>query len=212
MVELGVTVIYKELEIGDYVPAEGYVIERKRVDDLVHSVFQGRFFNQVRRLTSSRNKAILLVEGNILNLKELTSRYRAIEAAVVTAVIYNDLKLILSRDARHSAELIKYISEKLQGKGGSARPQLITYRKVRKPRDEDLRKWQVYVLSSFPGIGPSLATRLLKRFGSLKAVLSASPAELSRVEGVTEEKARAIYRILEYGSKASSKGLNHFFT
>jgi len=210
LIEQGTTVIYKELDIGDYIPAEGYVIERKRVDDLVHSVFQGRFFDQIRRLMSSGNKVILLIEGDFLNLKRFTDRYKAVEAAVITAVIYNDLKLILTRDAKHSAEVIKYISEKLQGGGVRAKPQLPTYRKVRKPKEKDLREWQVYVLSSFPGIGPLLAVKLLRKFGSLKAVLNASPMELSRVEGITEEKAKMIRRILEYGTKESGEGLDHF--
>ncbi len=210
LIEQGATVIYKELEVGDYVPAEGYVIERKRVDDLVRSVFQGRFFDQIRRLISSGNKVILLIEGDFLNLRRFTDRYRAVEAAVITAVIYNDLKLVLTKDAKHTAEVIRYVSEKLQNKGARTRPQLPTYRKVRKPKEQDLREWQVYVLSSFPGIGPSLATKLLRKFGSLKAVFNASPAELSRIEGVTEEKARMIYRILDYGSKESGKSLDYF--
>ena len=210
LVKLGVTVIYKELEIGDYIPAEGYIIERKRIDDLMHSVFQGRFFDQIRRLMTSGNKVILLIEGDLLSLRRFTDHYKAVEAAVVTAVLYNNLKLILSRNARNSAEVIKYVSEKLQSKGNPARPQLLTYRKVRKPKDQDLREWQIYILSSFPGIGLSLATKLLKKFGSLKEVFSASTSELSRIEGVTEEKARTIHKILEYGSKSSGKSLEDF--
>ena len=210
LVELGASIIYKELEVGDYIPADGYIIERKRVDDLVHSVFQGRFFDQIRRLTASGSKAILLIEGNYLNLKKFTDRYKAVEAALITAVIYNDLRLLITRDARHSAEVIKYVSEKLQSRGEATRPRLPTYRKLRKPKEQDLRKWQVYVLSSFPGIGPSLAIKLLKKFGSLGNVFNASPTELSRVEGITEEKARVIHKILDYGGKATSKGLDTF--
>lgn len=199
LTEMGVSVIYKQLEVGDYMVTEDTVIERKRVDDLAHSVFEGRFFDQVRRLKASGLRTFILVEGDLMYLRRITNKYKAVEAALVTAVIYNNIPVIYTRNAKHTAETIKLIAEKLQTtRKPSAAALFPTYRKQQKPKEQDLSEWQLYVLASFPGIGPTLADRLLRKFGSLRAVLEASPVELSRVEGVSEEKAQLIKRILDY--------------
>ncbi|MCD6428730.1 MAG: hypothetical protein J7L12_03845 [Desulfurococcales archaeon] len=203
---MGVTVIYKQLPVGDYIPAEGIVIERKRVDDLARSVFDGRFFDQLRRLKESSDKVVLVIEGNLNYLRaRYASRYRAIEAAIITASIVNSLPILHTQDTKHTAEVIKYIAEKFQ-ESKQRVPTPSMYKKVVKPKTTDLRKWQLFILSSFPGIGPILAERLLIKFGSLKNVLNSSPSELSRVEGMTEEKAWLIVKIVNesYTSSASA--------
>ena len=193
---MGVTVIYKQLPVGDYIPAEGIVIERKRVDDLAKSVFDGRFFDQLRRLKETSDKIVLIIEGNLNYLRaRYASRYKAIEAAIITASIINSLPIIYTQDTKHTAEVIKYIAEKFQESRQKV-PTPSMYKKVVKPKTTDLRKWQLFILSSFPGIGPVLAERLLLKFGSLKNVLNSSPSELSRVEGMTEEKAWLIVKIV----------------
>lgn len=213
--EMGVTVIYKALDIGDYMISEDTVVERKRVDDLAHSVFEGRFFDQVRRLKQSGLRTYILVEGDLWYLRRVTSRYKSVEAALITAVLYNDMCVIYSRNSKHSAELIKLMAEKLQARGRKhPQPTLPTYRKYQKPKDRELSSWQLYILSSFPGIGPTLAERLLRKFGSLKAVLNAAPSELSRVSGVTEEKAHLIRSILEHRYTecgGGGEGLSKFY-
>ncbi len=192
--EMGVVVIYRRLPLGDYIPAEGVIVERKRIEDLVHSVFDGRFFTQVRELTRYSGKAFLLIEGSLNRLKYVTSRAKAIEAALITAVMFSDLRVLYSNDSRHSAEILKYMAEKLQESKVRV-PTPTTYRGSAKPKEAGIREWQLHVVSALPGVGPVLAERLLKKFGSIKAIASASPAELSRVEGIDENKALRIHKI-----------------
>ena len=212
LIGMGVSVIFKQLEVGDYIPAEGYVIERKRVDDLAHSVFEGRFFHQIKRLKESGLSPILLIEGNLSFLERITTKVRAVEAALITAAIYNNLPIIYTRNAKHSAEVIKYIAEKLQEHQVRHVVQ-VSYRKQSKPKDQlDFKAWQIYILSSFPGIGPRIAEKLLSKFGSLRKVLNTAPSELARVEGMSEEKAWLINKILNYEYKEvkESTGLSKF--
>jgi len=211
LASMGVTVIYKQLELGDYIPGEGYIIERKRVDDLAKSTFEGRLFDQIKRLKSSDKRVILLVEGNINYLRRITSKYKAVEAALITAIVLYEIPTLYTVNAQHSAEVIKYIAEKLQ-KDHDKGPSLPTYRKVSKPKGIDFREWQLYILSSFPGIGPKIAEKLLIKFGSLIDVFKASPAELSRVEGINEEKAWLIRKILttRYSLKSSTTDLSKY--
>ncbi|HDN75994.1 MAG TPA: hypothetical protein ENG05_02570, partial [Acidilobales archaeon] len=142
--------------------------------------------------------------------------YKSVEAALITAVISFNIPTIYTSNAQHTAEVIKYIAEKLQQPQVDKGPSLPTYRKKSKPKEINFREWQLYILSSFPGIGPKIAERLLSKFGSLRNVFNASPSEISRVEGMSEEKAWLLHKILdaEYrhigGSKAK-EGLAKFF-
>jgi excinuclease ABC subunit C len=48
-------------------------------------------------------------------------------------------------------------------------------------------------LQEIPGVGPARKRALLQHFGTLKAIERASPADLSKVEGVSAEMAQKIY-------------------
>ena len=48
-------------------------------------------------------------------------------------------------------------------------------------------------LQEIAGIGPARKRALLHHFGTLKAIESASLADLSKVEGINEEMARKIF-------------------
>ena len=48
-------------------------------------------------------------------------------------------------------------------------------------------------LQEIPGVGPARKRALLQHFGTLKAIERASPADLAKVEGVSDEMAKKIY-------------------
>lgn len=199
---MGLSVIFKVLDVGDYVINDLVVLERKRLDDLIKSVYEGRFFDQLKRLKSLEGvKTIIVVEGDLLSIDKYTENPRSIEAALISAVLSFNIPILYTRNSKHTAELIKYIAEKTHKTAVKSFTPLPTYRKYRKPKTSDLRAWQVYVLSSFPKIGPTLAERLLRKFGSLKAVVNAQVTELMRVEGMSEDKARLFKKIVEEGSQ-----------
>jgi excinuclease ABC subunit C len=57
-------------------------------------------------------------------------------------------------------------------------------------RKKDLRESG---LQEIPGVGPARKRALLQHFGTLKAIERASPADLAKVEGVSDEMAKKIY-------------------
>ncbi|MCX8184658.1 MAG: ERCC4 domain-containing protein [Sulfolobales archaeon] len=191
--ELGVTVVFKQLSVGDYVIAERVIAERKSVSDLAKSVFDGRFFNQLSRLTREAERCFLIVEGGLERLKNLTSNYRAVQAALYYSSVISRVPIILTDSPRHTAEILKYFSLKLQ----EAPKALSSVSRLRnKPRDVSIAEWQIYVLSALPGVGVKTAEKLLKRFGSVKNVFNASIPELISVEGISEDKASLIFRVI----------------
>ena len=69
---IGVNVEMKMLPIGDYIVAPETIVERKTISDLLSSIFDGRLFDQCSRLTEHYKHPILLVEGNVDEIEELT--------------------------------------------------------------------------------------------------------------------------------------------
>ncbi len=191
--EMGVTVVFRQLDVGDYVIAEGVVAERKSVGDLAKSVFDGRFFDQLSRLARVADKCFLVVEGDLGRLRYLTSRYGAVLAALYYSSIVSRVPVVYTEGPRHTAELLKYLSTKLLE---SSRTLSAASVPRGKPRGMKVGEWQIYVVSALPGVGSKTAEKLLRRFGSVRRVFEASPAELASVEGVSEERAGFIYRVL----------------
>ena len=60
----------------------------------------------------------------------------------------------------------------------------------------NLSEQQRFVVEGLPQISSVMATRLLKHFGSISALVTATPEELQEVVGVGKQIAKEIYRVL----------------
>ncbi|MCH4814936.1 MAG: 3'-flap repair endonuclease Xpf [Saccharolobus sp.] len=189
--ELGITVILSQLSVADYVIGEDAAVERKSVNDLVNSVFDKRFFDQISRLSEVYNFPMLIVEGDINEIRKITEKWRAINNALISATIDYNIKVFYSRDKKDTAEILKKIAEKYQfGENGSRRINLHNKAKL-----ESISDMQLYIVESFPYVGSVLAERLLLKFGTIQNICNASISELEKALG-SRKKAEDIYKIL----------------
>lgn len=191
LTKLGVYVVFKQLSVGDYLVSEDTVIERKTVEDLVRSVFDGRLFDQAKRISEVYATPILLVEGDVSLVSRVTSRRKQVTSALMSIMLDYGFKVVYTKSQEETAEVIAFIARKLQ----QPRPTRIVIHK--KPKLSTIDEWQLYIVQSLPYVGPKTAYRLLSRFGSVEKVFTASAAELSRIEGIGESKARMIVRVLK---------------
>ncbi|MCS7108574.1 MAG: ERCC4 domain-containing protein [Sulfolobales archaeon] len=206
---LGLTIIYKMLEVGDYVISDSLVIERKRVDDLVRSVFDGRFFEQMSKLSEVCEIPMIIVEGDLNDIRYLTSKWKSIEGALLTAIINFGVIPYYTKDLRHTADVIRHVAEKFSNVSSFKS----YFRRTAKPKDEDVRSWQLYILQSLPGVGVKTAHKLLEKFSNVRSVFNASLSELSMIEGISDEKAGRIIKVITepYVKKSvSSNGLSKY--
>ncbi len=195
---LGALVIKTSLPMGDYLISDSVVVERKSSYDFANSLFDGRLFDQASRLTEHYEHVYFIVEGRIV-----PKRYRGREASLYGALAaltmdYN-VKVIYTEDEVGSAHAIMALARRVTSSGGQ---RVVIHRK---PKLDDLREWQLYVLQAFPGIGRKTAERILEAFGTIEAFCRASIAELSRIEGVGERRAELIKRILVTPFKSSPR-------
>src|SRR3989344_5413538 len=69
---VGVNIEMKMLPLGDYIVAPETVVERKTINDLVSSIFDGRLFDQCTRLKEHFQNPIILMEGNVDEIENIT--------------------------------------------------------------------------------------------------------------------------------------------
>ncbi|WP_286189043.1 3'-flap repair endonuclease Xpf [Sulfolobus sp. S-194] len=188
--ELGAIVIFDNLSVGDYVISDEIAIERKSVEDLVSSVFDKRFFDQLNRLSEAYAKPFILIEGDMEKIRKITSRWKAINSALTSAILEFDLRVVYSNDRKESAEIIYKIAEK---SSTTQNKKIVNLHE--KPKFESLRDIQLYVIEAFPQIGSKLAERLLEKFGSIERICNASVSELEKVLE-SRKKAEEIYKII----------------
>ena len=194
---IGINLEIKTLPIGDYIVAPETVVERKTISDLVSSVFDGRLFDQCNRLKEHYQFPILLIEGNIDEIEELTENSLVFYGAISSIALDFKIPVIHTPNASHTAKLLMSMCSR---KDASKGPFI---KKIRK--SNDLQKQQLSMLCSLPGVGEKTAIRMLEKFGTPLMVLSSSITELSKVSGLGEARAKNIKKILQAQSNHLKK-------
>jgi DNA excision repair protein ERCC-4 len=198
---MGVFVDYEQLKVGDYIVSSETAIERKTIHDLINSIYDGRLFVQCSELINHYSKPFIIIEGNITDLdnrekmdfdsKLIVDKIRIAYDTLIKIALDFRIPILYTPSIYYTAELLIHLaSNPLKNKDDG--PLL---KKIKKSNPFYIQ--QLYVLTSLPGIGPKLATRLLEKFHSPNNVLNASIADLARVPGLGNMRAEKIRRLLD---------------
>lgn len=190
---VGINLEIKTLPVGDYIVAPETVVERKSISDLISSIFDGRLFDQCNRLKEHFAHPVLLMEGDVDEIEQIVENPFVFYGALASVAIDFKIPIIPTPNATHTAKLLVSMCSR---KDASKGPFL---KKIRK--SDDLARQQLSVLCSLPGVGEKLAKRMLERFGSPVQTLNASVADLAKVDGLGEARAKKIKQTLERQSK-----------
>ena len=183
----------KTLLIGDYIVAPETIVERKSIKDLMASVFDGRLYDQCTRLKEHFAFPIILVEGNVDEIDDITDNPLIFYGALSTVAINFKIPIIPTPSASHTAKLLVSMCSRKDAPKG---PYL---KKIKK--SSNLETQQLSSLCSLPGIGEKFAVRMLEKFGTPLKVFSATTSELAKVEGLGEARAKKIKNMLTSKNK-----------
>ncbi|MCX8195802.1 MAG: helix-hairpin-helix domain-containing protein [Acidilobaceae archaeon] len=199
--EMGVLVIRENLPMGDYIMPGDVVVERKTAEDYINSLHDGRLFEQAQRVLESYESLIIVVEGDLERAAKLRGRERQVSASLAALLLEGDVKIVPSGSPRGTALIL----EALARKAVETRERRAVIHK--KPKLGSLREWQLYVVSSFPGVGPKMAEKILEHYGTVEAFCTSGMAELQRVVG--EKRAEKIKAIMKarYGEERKGRSL-----
>jgi len=181
---IGIKTEIKTLMVGDYIVGPETVVERKSIQDLLSSIFDGRLFDQCNRLKEHFQFPILLIEGNVDEIDSITENPLIFYGALSTIAIDFKIPIIPTPSAIHTAKLLVSLCSKKESIKG---PFL---KKIKK--SNDLHKQQLSVLCSLPGIGEKSAMRILEKFGSPIIALNSTSKELAKIPGLGEIRAKKL--------------------
>ena len=115
---VGINMEVKTLPIGDYIVAPETIVERKSLHDLVSSVFDGRLFDQCSRLKEHFQFPIILMEGNVDEIEEITENPLIFYGAISRVALDFKIPIIPTPSATHTAKLLfQCVLEKKVHKG-----------------------------------------------------------------------------------------------
>jgi DNA excision repair protein ERCC-4 len=172
-----VKVCIRRLSMGDYQIDTRLIVERKTLKDFAVSIIDGRLFKQMLCLANSKSEGVLILEGTVSDMVEIGMTREAMQGALITVSLILGIPILRSKDPSETAKLMVYIGRQIESMamGGVQRHGY---------RPKNKRKRQLFILQGLPGIGPGRAGRLLDRFGSVEAAISASSSELQSVDGI----------------------------
>lgn len=189
---LGLQVEQRLLEVADYVVSPECAIERKQESDFLKSLYSGRLFDQIRRLSERYFRPVLIVEGELPLTVKRMERPSAFWGALTSLVFMYNVSVFFTPDAEQTARLIYSLAKRKNKVLPTSTPFV-----HKKPKGTSIEKTQFHLIASLPGLGPTLAKRVLEHFRSVRKVFVASVAEFSAVKGVGRVKAERIVKILD---------------
>ncbi len=180
-------IVPKQLGIGDYLISDRVVVERKRVDDFLESLKDGRLFSQILEMKKNYAAPVIVIEGESLFIRGFHEN--AIYGSLASIVADYQIPVIFTKDARETAKLIEALVRREENRGRE-----VSLRKERRPMSDEER--QRYIVESLPNVSAKLSKRLLEHFGSVREVINAEVSELIQVKGIGRKTAEDIYEIV----------------
>ncbi|MCD6524403.1 MAG: DEAD/DEAH box helicase [Thermococcus sp.] len=186
--ELGAEIEVKTLDVADYVVSEEVGIERKSANDFIQSIIDGRLFDQVERLKRAYEKPVIIIEGELYGIRNVHPN--AIRGAIASVTIDWGVPILFSSGKEETAQFIYLLAKREQ----EERKKEVRLRSEKKALT--LAERQRLIVEGLPNVSSTLAKRLLKHFGNVERVFTATEEELKEVEGIGDKKAREIRKVI----------------
>ena len=188
--------ILKQLKVGD-IQAAGCVIERKRADDLVGSIKDGRVFNQALNMSYSDDLPFLIVVGTLEEWMPQWNRYSNFQVKLDDNLIYGAMASMMTRygiscawvpdDLSLCRLALKIFQHAEDNKVGvPARVQIMI-----KSRDRRLD-----VLKLLFGLSEKQSAAILERGKTLLGVMQLPKEQITSIPGLGEITAKKIHELV----------------
>ena len=179
----------EQLAVADYIIGD-IAIERKTISDFVSSMLSKRLHRQMEEMKQYPRQMIVIEGMDTHPLQEFGNMNpNAVRGMLLSVMLDFKIPVIFTKDCAETAEFLILLEKK------QSAPQK-EFSMMAKKRSSSIYEQQQFILESFPGIGPSTAKALLKRFGSVKSVMNASAEELVESK-LHKNKAEAMKKIIE---------------
>jgi Fanconi anemia group M protein len=185
----GLMVTVRNLEVGDYVVSDRVAVERKTAQDFVSSIIDPKrnLFRQVADLARTYDRPVLILEGRDLYTTQMSAS--SIQGALASVAVDYGVPIIPTEDQNETAKVIALLVRRESEKGRE--PKVHGHKTAR-----TLKEQQEYLVSAIPSIGSTVAKNLLKHFGTVERVMTASAEELQEASLVGPKIAQRIRELV----------------
>ncbi len=189
LVQFGIEVEARQLDVGDFILSDRVGVERKSVGDFLQSIVDKRLLVQAKQLSETFERPVLVLEGEGLYSRRAIHP-NAIRGALAALAVDFGVSILPTRDEKETAAVLAIIARREQTE--QAREVAVRG----EAKGLTLPEQQRFVVEGLPGVSAVLAERLLAHFGAVERVMAASEEELQQVRGIGKEKAKEIRRVL----------------
>ena len=172
----GIRVELKNLFVGDYI-INNIVVERKTYNDFINSIIDKRLIKQLEKIKQYPN-FLLIIEGNEEEISNRKMNKNAIRGFLISVLLKSKVPILFTKDYEETSEFLYILAKKQEKNNFSLRA---------KNRKMSKKEQLQFILEGFPGIGPTTAKKLLKKFKSIKKIINASEEELKEILGKKTE-------------------------
>ena len=180
----------KQLKVGDYILSDRVCAERKTSEDFLQSIIDKRLFAQLKELKRNFKKPLLIIEGDGLLDNERNMHPNAIRGAIAAVSIDYGVPIIWTQTQADTAHQLYSIAK---------REQLEEKRTIGirgKKKTISTQEIQEFLVAGIPKISTTKARNLLTHFKTPEKIFTADETELKKVDGIGEELARQIRKLL----------------
>ena len=214
----GHEVKFEQLKVGDIRISDRVLIERKTSRDFIDSIIDGRILRQSKKLFSSAERPLLIVES----METDRIHPNAVMGAMAWITIDLGLPVLMTKGIEETARFVSVVAKR----EAKIFELLISKSKQRQLNLEDsaikaaiseinsmiqeeniqsplYQKWQNQVmnnreklLANLPGIGPKAANNIMKKCGDIMGLCLMTLEEISSIDGVSSIQAIELYKFL----------------
>jgi Fanconi anemia group M protein len=190
-----------QLDVADFVISDRIAIERKTVPDFLNSIINQRLFDQLKRLSESYERPVLIIEGDPKELYTARDMHENTIRGVLSSVAIDyGVPIIWTENPMETAAMVYWIAYREQ-KMDKREPQIRACK-----RTTERPRMQEFLVAGLPNINSKLSRRLLSHFRNPREIFSASEERLMEVNGMGKEKVRKVFDLLNCEYEAQREG------
>jgi Fanconi anemia group M protein len=191
LLDLNVDLRVEQLGSADFLLSSRVGVEFKTVEDFINSIIDGRLLDQLKDLKRNFERPLIIIEGenDIYSVRKVHKN--AIQGMMSTIAVSYGIPIIQTKTSNETASLMYNIAKREQEETTS----VFDMHGSKKPLT--LKEQQEYIVSSFPGIGTTLAKPLLKKFKTIKKLVNAKQEQLEKIDKIGPKKAEEIQKVLD---------------
>lgn len=204
-----VTVEYANLRTGSYLISEAVAVERMTVKDFAKLTAEKVLFRRLLEFKKTYAEPLVLIEGVDL-LKSKLASPGSLRGAISYICCLNRMPMLYTASEAETAEMLFIMANQTQfGLGYEvAIPEAaqvgVAAGDGQPAKPKTPPEIQNYIVQALPDVGPSLAKSIMKMYGNLRTLFSATTGDLTKVDGIGPKKAQKIIEVFDFNFESKN--------